>query len=193
LALEKVQKELKQFEEEGKVIQDAVAKFGVFLKHNAIVSFPDSLDEYMELSLRIKRKDLENTRRDEDVELCEELKKEINELEERREKYRVRKRTIEDSMKKKQDNENAIITADDVHKLKDKLMNLEYSGKQIEQVLSAQTLSAHEFQEYVVKRAQSYNPTLAGARMRIVQRKNKKHNSNDGRAGFWTKQFNKFF
>mmetsp|Transcript_8560 Transcript_8560/g.12843 ORF Transcript_8560/g.12843 Transcript_8560/m.12843 type:complete len:148 (+) Transcript_8560:583-1026(+) len=147
----------------------------------------------MELSLRIKRKDLENTRRDEDVELCEELKKEINELEERREKYRVRKRTIEDSMKKKQDNENAIITADDVHKLKDKLMNLEYSGKQIEQVLSAQTLSAHEFQEYVVKRAQSYNPTLAGARMRIVQRKNKKHNSNDGRAGFWTKQFNKFF
>lgn len=186
LFLEKAEKELKRFEDEGKVIQDAVAKFGVFLKHNAIVPFPDSLDEYMVQSLKTKRKDLEHT--DKDTDLYKEVEKEISELEERRKKYQIQKKSIEDSMKNPE-NKKGIITADDVHKLKDELMKLEFSGKQIEQVLNAQTLSAHEHQEYVVKRAQAYNPaTLAGGQMRIVRRKNKKH-GNDGKAGFWKNPF----
>ena len=52
VAIQKAQERQKKYEAEQRRITDITARFGSFLKHNAILPYCDSVKEYLQLSLR---------------------------------------------------------------------------------------------------------------------------------------------
>jgi len=137
-------------------VVDTMAKFGVYLRRNAIVTFPDSLDEYMGHQINDKKKikaTINNGAGD------DEINKEIADLNTRQKEYRAQKKLIEDNIN---DNTEEEITADHIQVLKERLMKLEFIGSQIKMALSAIENSAQEHQKFIKRSHLQFNPRLAG-------------------------------
>ena len=152
----------KQLEEEKKVVVKTMAQFGIYLKRNSIVTFPDSLDEYMRLQIKEKEK----IKGALDSGVCNDaINKEIDDMKERQKAYGEQKRLIEESTDKDAE-KGGEITADDVQNLKVKLMKLAFIGPQIIEALSAFEDTAQDHQNFIKRTHATFNPTLGGGKMR---------------------------
>lgn len=156
----------KQLEGEQEVVFNTMASFGIYLRRNAIVTFPDSLDEYMRL--QIKEKHVIKAALDYGT--CkDDINEEIDDMKKRQKAYGEQKRLIEESIGKDAE-KGGEITADDVQDLKDKLMKLKFIGPQIEQALSAVENSAQDHQNFMKRTHATFNPTLVGSKLRSDSR-----------------------
>jgi hypothetical protein len=126
--IQSLKNEIKSLKEEQKIIHRACAKFGFFLKTNAIAPYNDARKDYL-LHLIQEEKDRD----------------ELNSLENNLRLYEVEVEILERSMKNEL---NYKIEPDEVMNDLRKLNNLPLMGKQIEQVLKGVLVSDLKFHGY---------------------------------------------
>ncbi|XP_054165565.1 uncharacterized protein LOC128963114 [Oppia nitens] len=120
-----------EFENESKVINECMAEFAAFLKHNALTPFNDAFEDYVKHLIRVEEHNLalipgESSSR-QSVEQLESLLKQ----------YQHEKNVIIDSMEKNGDNYSAV-TLDDIDKCLNKLYSLPINGQKIQQMIKMQ-------------------------------------------------------
>ena len=137
--IKNLEKRIEKFKDEQKIITEASATFACFLKYNAIAPYNDALAEYLNLLIKkekqIARADEESNNQD-NIEGLENMKRE----------YEEQVRILNNAMNNKNNNVN--ITPAAIKALEQKLLNLEFSGTNLKEILKGGDKGKKEMYSY---------------------------------------------
>lgn len=134
--VEKLENKIKTFEAEQDIIVRVSAKFGLFLKENAIVVYNDSVEEYLLYLIEVEKEKPAKT--DEDREL-------LKNLEQTLECYRSEVQIL---AKVSDENQTEIPTVDEILKLEQQLYSLNLTGEDIKKNVKMSQLSFSKTTDY---------------------------------------------
>ncbi|XP_054165540.1 uncharacterized protein LOC128963094 [Oppia nitens] len=134
-----------EFENESKVINECMAEFAAFLKHNALTPFNDAFEDYVKHLIKVEEYNVSL--------VPEESKQSVEQLEQMLKQYQHEKCVILDSMKK--GDKYSAVTLDDINNSVNKLYELPIYGQKIQQLMNMQLMIGHKvysnFQQHVIE------------------------------------------
>ena len=113
----------KELEEEKKEIYECASFFGAFLKENALIPYNDAFGEYLDMQIREER--VKKIRDD----------KKIEQLENEKQDYEVRKNLIIESIASGSKDKGEVIPLERIYEMRKKLCSLKHNGKTLNEAL----------------------------------------------------------
>lgn len=123
--IDELEKRIKEYEEEKKIIFECASHFSVFLKENAMIPYNDSFSEYLDMLIS-----------DEEAKETEiKDKKRIIQLKKGKATYEEKKKIIMNNIHSSPDSKDNVIGVEAIDKMRKKLCSLKHNGKTLKEAL----------------------------------------------------------
>ena len=123
--IRELEKQIKENEEERKIIYECASLFGAFLEQNAMIPCNDSFSDY--LDMLIKEEEAKEKMIRDDIR--------IEQLKDDKIAYEEKKKSIITQISSPAHSDGMVIQIDMVYKMKDQLFSLKHNGKALKQAL----------------------------------------------------------
>ena len=139
--IRELQKQIKENEEERKIIYECASHFGAFLVQNALIAFNDSFSDYLDMLIKDEEAKGKGTR---DEERIEKLRQDKVSYEEQK------KAIIEQTSSPTESEGIREVKTKDIYEMKKQLCSLKYNGETLKNALGTVNFSKSLYLGYVI-------------------------------------------